>query len=70
LSFLVRTLRFHYHLTVKTGSKAGLTLAGASSELTDYYTILATLQKMFASTVGVTSQTVQAVEGGMVKEKR
>lgn len=38
--------------------------------MTDYYTILATLQKMFASTVGVTSQTVQAVEGGMVKEKR
>ena len=69
LSFLLRTLRLHFHVVVKTGPKLSLSIQGSSSELTDYYTVLATLQKMFVSTVAVASQAVQGVEGGLVKEK-
>eukprot|EP00520_Triparma_pacifica_P019450 CAMPEP_0118634684 /NCGR_PEP_ID=MMETSP0785-20121206/1679_1 /TAXON_ID=91992 /ORGANISM="Bolidomonas pacifica, Strain CCMP 1866" /LENGTH=149 /DNA_ID=CAMNT_0006525677 /DNA_START=153 /DNA_END=599 /DNA_ORIENTATION=+ len=42
---------------------------GSTTELTDYYTVLVTLMKVFVSTVQVGNQAVQGVESSMVKEK-
>ena len=59
LTFLLHTLNLPSHVTMTKGAALTLTLAGGAP-VTDYYTVLVTLQKSFASSVPLPSAMVSA----------
>ncbi|GMI03281.1 hypothetical protein TrVE_jg4106 [Triparma verrucosa] len=60
LGFLCSTLSLHRHLKITKGKETSLTLAGSANPLTDYYTVLTTLQKTFVSSIQVPSNIIVA----------